>query len=195
MLVRLLVLRLVLLLLVLLILFLIRLLVLGCLILLLFLLVLLILALVVLVLLVIRLLLRLLLELLERYLDVVLRVGVGRVPPERLLVGLERRLELLLLVEGVAEVVPGLPLDRRVAALDRLPVRLHCPLELLGSIQRVAVVERHDRRVGRLAQCLQILLVRLLIATFLVEPIARGDRTAARLRRGELGHRETDESG
>ena len=155
--------------------------------------VLLISGLVVFVLLVVRLLLLLLLELLERYLEVVLGVGVGGVPPQRLLVGLERRLELLLLVQGVAQVVPGLGFDRRVAALDRPPVRLHRALELLGSIQRVAVVERHDRRVGRLTQRLQILLVRFLVATFVVEPVARVDRPAARLRRGDRRQRKTGE--
>ena len=158
------------------------------------LLILLISALVVFVLLVVRLLLLLLLlELLERYLEVVFGVGVGGVPPQRLLVGLERRLELLLLVQGVAEVVPGLGFDRRVAALDRPPVRLHRALELLGSIQRVAVVERHDRRVGRLTQRLQILLVRFLVATFVVEPVARVDRPAARLGRGDRRQRKTGE--
>ena len=155
------------------------------------LLILLISALVVFVLLVVRLLLLLLL--LERYLEVVFGGGVGGVPPQRLLVGLERRLELLLLVQGVAEVVPGLGFDRRVAALDRPPVRLHRALELLGSIQRVAVVERHDRRVGRLTQRLQILLVRFLVATFVVEPVARVDRPAARLGRGDRRQRKTGE--
>jgi hypothetical protein len=80
------------------------------------------------------LLLFLLLHLLEDPLEVVFGIDVGRSHTENLLVCLEALLELLLAIEGVAQVVPGRTDKRRVSGLDSALVRLDSPRIVLTLI-------------------------------------------------------------
>ena len=118
------------------------------------------------------LLLLLLLNLLQDPLEVVLVVDVVGVQAERFLVRLQALLQVLPPVEGVAQIVPRRACQRRVSALDRPAVGVARSLVLLGPIERAAVVEEGQRQVGRVAQRLQVLLVRLLVAALLVEAVA-----------------------
>jgi hypothetical protein len=87
------------------------------------------------------LLLFLLLHLLEDPLEVVFGIDVGWSHAESLLVCLEALLELLLAIEGVAQVVPGRTRKRRVSGLDSALVRLDGPLIVPTLIERVPVIE------------------------------------------------------
>ena len=108
-------------------------------------------------------------------------VRVGRIPAKRLLVGVEGRLELLLTEQRVAQVVPGPRVNGRVAALGGLAIGVHGPLELIGPVERVAVVEGCLRRVRSLPERFEIPLVRLVVAALVVQLVSLCLRAPSRL--------------
>ena len=105
------------------------------------------------------LLLLLLLHLLQRQLEVVFCISIIRVDAECIFISFSTLLKLLLTKKGVADVIPRLRSERLISRFQSLPVSFERPLELLGLIQRIALIEPYDRRVGILSERLQIPLV------------------------------------